>query len=122
MSVVDPDAADDPNDPRRVRARAMLLERATWFGPDTHAGRVTVEVVAGQPARALGAVAATVGAVVVVLGHRGTGLDRHLLGEVAAGLTRRAAVPVLLADSPDAPLDGDPGSDARGTVVTRLSV
>jgi len=60
--------------------------------------------------------------IVIVLGRRGTGLDRHLLGEVAAGLTRHAAVPVLLADSPDVAHDAAPGSDGRGTVVTHLPV
>ena len=119
VSVVDPDAADGPeDDPRRVRARAMLLERAAWFEPAAPAGHVTTEVVAGQPARALEAVAETEGASMIVLGRRGAGLTRHVLGDVATRLGRHATVPVLLAGPPDGSRLGDAGSDGRGTVVT----
>ena len=102
MSVVDPDAADGPDDdPRRVRARAMLVERAAWFEPAAPAGHVTIEVVAGQPSRALEAVAEAEGASMIVLGRRGAGLTRHVLGDVATRLGRHATVPVLLAGPPD---------------------
>lgn len=106
VTVVDPDAADHPDDERRVRARAMLLERVAWFGPDAPAGRVVTAVVGGQPARALQTVAETEDAAVVVVGRRGAGLTPYLLGDAAAQLTRHATVPVLLADRAETPRAG----------------
>lgn len=100
VAVVDPDAAHSPDDEQRVRARSMLTERARWFGVDVPAGRVVTQVVHGQPVRAIETTAETYGAAVVVLGRRGAGVSRHLLGSVATQITQRAAVPVLLADHP----------------------
>ncbi len=101
VSVADPDAADSPDDEQRSRARSMLVERARWFGSDVAVGRIVTRVVYGQPARAIETTAETYGAAVVVLGRRGTGLSRRLLGSVATRITQRAAVPVLLADDPE---------------------
>ena len=126
VGVVDPDAADGAeDDPRRVRARAMLAERAAWFEPTAPAGHVTIEVVAGQPARALEAVAEAEGASMIVLGRRGAGLTRHVLGDVATRLGRHASVPVLLAGPPDGSRLGTAVSDDRdeprhGTVAGPL--
>lgn len=111
VSVVDPDAADGAeDDPRREGARAMLVERAGWFEPAAPAGQVTIEVVAGQPARALETVAEAEGASMIVLGRRGAGLTRRVLGDVATRLGRHASVPVLLAGPPDGSRPGDAGS------------
>jgi nucleotide-binding universal stress UspA family protein len=101
VTVVDPDAADAPDDEQRSGARSMLSERARWFGDDVAAGRIVTRVVYGQPTRAIETTAETHGAAVVVLGRRGAGLSRHLLGSVATQITQRAAVPVLLADQPE---------------------
>ena len=130
VAVVDPDAAHDPDDERRARARTMLLERAAWFGPDLPSGRVVTEVVCGQPARSLRTMAATHGAVVVVVGRGGSRAVAHLLGDVAAQLAHHATVPVLLAEPAGRPepqhtrhrveTEGHPGGSkdpatARGT-------
>ncbi|MHC1557856.1 universal stress protein [Actinomycetospora sp. C-140] len=107
VAVVDPEAAHRSDDERRARARAMLLQRAGWFGPGGVADRVVLEVVGGQPARALRDVAAAQHAAVIVVGRRGTGLGPRLLGDVAGRLVRRAGVPVLLAEPARTP---DPGA------------
>jgi nucleotide-binding universal stress UspA family protein len=122
VTVLDPDEADRPDDHNRSRARAVLAERAGWFGADA-ADRVFTEVVCGQPARAIETEAETRGAAVIVLGRRGAGRTVHLLGNVAHQISRHAAVPVLLADPPERPhrhagvahgrhrahIDGEPG-------------
>lgn len=100
VGVIDPDAAGDPDDERRVRARTLLLDRAGWFGPEAPADRVVTEVVCGQPARALRTVAAAQDAAVLVLGRSAHVPGAHLLGDVATQLLRHASVPLLLADPP----------------------
>jgi nucleotide-binding universal stress UspA family protein len=120
VSVLDPDTADRPDDADRVRARAVLAERAGWFGADA-ADRVSTEVVCGQPARAIETEAEMRGAEVIVLGRHGAGRTLHLLGNVAHQVSRNATVPVLLAEPPEpphrhagahgrhrAPIDGEP--------------
>ncbi|GAA4790835.1 hypothetical protein GCM10023200_27420 [Actinomycetospora chlora] len=101
VAVVDPDAGDGPpDDERRVRARSLLDDRARWFG---RGSAVTTEVVGGQPARALLAVARAEGAAVIVLVPRPAGppaAAAHLLGDVGCRLAHRAPVPVLLARPP----------------------
>ncbi len=102
VSVLDPDEADRPDDHDRARARAVLAERAGWFGTDA-ADRVSTEIVCGQPARAIETEAESRGAAVIVLGRHGAGRTLHLLGNVAHQVSRHAAVPVLLAEPPEPP-------------------
>lgn len=104
VTVLDPDAAERADDERRAWARTLLADRAGWFGAEA-AALVVTEVVCGQPARAVEAVAAARGAAMIVLGRHGAGLTPHLLGDVAARVSRHAAVPVLLADRADRPHD-----------------
>ncbi|PVZ06370.1 universal stress protein [Actinomycetospora cinnamomea] len=103
VTVLDPDTADRPDDDdTRARARAVLADRATWFGPDG-AERVATEIVCGQPARAIETVAAAHGTAVIVLGRHGAGRTVHLLGNVAHQVSRHSPVPVVLAEPPEPP-------------------
>ncbi|GAA4735416.1 hypothetical protein GCM10023328_14420 [Modestobacter marinus] len=95
VSVLDPDEGEFPDDPRRAAAHDLLTDRASWL-PE---GAV-VEIGCGQPARVLQEVAIAESADVLVLGRRGRGFSRRLMGSVAARLMHEAAVPVVVA--PDA--------------------
>jgi nucleotide-binding universal stress UspA family protein len=62
---------------------------------------VGLEVVEGHPASALTELAAAAGYELVVIGTRGAGLSRELLGSTAVALARHSKLPVLLVGSPD---------------------
>lgn len=94
VAVVGADEDWGERDQRRVATDllASRAERLPGNGPAP-----VLEIVSGQPARGVLAVAAAEGADVVVLGRRGRGLSRRLLGSVAQSATEQCAVPVLLA-------------------------
>jgi nucleotide-binding universal stress UspA family protein len=72
----------------------LLEKRSEWLQPPS----VTVRAVAGLPADSL--LSAASGADMIVLGSRGTGGFRKLLGgSVAQKVTRRAHVPVVIIPS-----------------------
>lgn len=90
--VVDYDTEDDPSG-TGVRAATRRLEQVAASLPDDP---VSVEVVAGRPAQALAEVADQQDAGLVVVGTRGRGLTRHLLGSVAEGMLATSTRPVLV--------------------------
>lgn len=96
VMAIDPDVVEFADDVERDRCRDLLAERAGWF-PGTSPA---VEVVAGQPGRALLDVARQEGAGVIAVGRRGRGLSHRLLGSVAEHVTGHSPVPVLLAGPP----------------------
>ncbi|MCZ2839226.1 universal stress protein [Modestobacter sp. VKM Ac-2985] len=100
VSVLDPDEGEFPDDPRRRAAHDLLADRAGWL-PE---GAV-LEIGCGQPARVLQEVASAEAADVLVLGRRGRGFSRRLMGSVAARLAHEAAVPVVVA--PDAAVQAE---------------
>lgn len=93
VMAIDPDVVEFADHAERDRCRDLLRERAGWFAGTSPA----VEVVSGQPGRALLDVARQEGADVVAVGRRGRGLSHRLLGSVAEHVTRHSPVPVLLA-------------------------
>ena len=80
----------------RVRSLepAMELFQATRFQPE-------LVVMRGQPAEALAALALDRDFEVIVIGSRGTGMARSLLGSVAEALAARCPVPVLVITPPE---------------------
>ncbi|WP_164699717.1 universal stress protein [Modestobacter sp. KNN46-3] len=90
VSVLDPDVAEFPDDPRRRAADDLLTDRAGWL-PE---GAV-LEIGCGQPARVLLEIARAEAADVLVLGRRARGFSRRLLGSVAERLAHEADVPVV---------------------------
>ncbi|MGY2085667.1 universal stress protein [Blastococcus sp. SYSU DS0539] len=93
VMAVDPDVVEFADDSEQARCRALLADRADWF-PEASP---VVELVSGQPGTALLDVARQEGADVVVVGRRGRGLSRRMLGSVAEHVTHHSPVPVLLA-------------------------
>lgn len=93
VMALDPDAVEFSDDAELTRCREVLRDGATRFA----AAAPAVELVSGEPGRALLRAAEAEGADVVVVGRRGHGLSHRLLGSVAEHVTRHARVPVLLA-------------------------
>jgi nucleotide-binding universal stress UspA family protein len=91
-AVVDYDAEDDPSGAGVAAAKERLVQAAVSM-PEH---RVSVEVVAGRPAQALAEVAEQQDADLIVVGTRGRGLSRRLLGSVAEGLLAISQRPVLV--------------------------
>lgn len=111
VGVADADMAEFPDAARLQEWRDLLAERARWLPA---AGSTPVlEVLCGQPAHALLGAARDEGADVVVIGRRGRGVAHQLLGSVAANLTGRCPVPVLLA-GPAGPRTGVLREGRRG--------
>jgi len=104
-AVADPDVAEFQGEARLQEWRALLAERAGWLPFDGPAP--VLQVLCGQPDRVLLETAHAEEADVIVIGRRGRGVSRRLLGSVAETLTRRATIPVLLAG---------PAPRHRGTV------
>jgi nucleotide-binding universal stress UspA family protein len=105
-TVIDLDASAE-HDRAKDQARAELLRRADqirmrlWSpsqDPDEH-GRPVPDLILlpGQPAEALQRLAAEGAYDLVVVGGRGSGLSKVLLGSTATTLAAQAKVPVLLA-------------------------
>ncbi|MCZ2811678.1 universal stress protein [Modestobacter sp. VKM Ac-2979] len=110
VSVLDPDVAEFPDDPRRRAAHDLLTDRAGWL-PE---GAV-LEIGCGQPARVLLEIARAEAADVLVLGRRGRGFSRRLLGSVAERLAHEAGVPVVFppAAAGHQPVDRTTGQATR---------
>lgn len=92
--VVAYEAAEDP-DQVAVRSAREGLNVATRDSIAWH------EVLVGAPADALTQFARQIDADVIVVGRRGRGLTRRILGSVSSSLLEQAHVPVLVVDSAD---------------------
>lgn len=93
--VVPYEAAEDPKRTEVTLANERLAARAA---NDAAATPPRHEVLVGAPAEALAHFAQQLGADVVVVGRRGRGLTRALLGSVSSDLLERSPVPVLVVD------------------------
>lgn len=97
-AAFDPAGQLEPPDSWDVEARreldAAVEELGAWLGFEP-AG----VLLSGRPASALRAHAETDGFDLVVLGTRGRGLSKRLLGSCASDMTDRTTVPVLLMPS-----------------------
>ncbi len=96
--VVDYDTETDPRSNAAAEASARLEKVAAGVSADN----VVVEVLAGRPAQALAEAAETHDADIVVVGSRGRGLSRRLLGSVSEDLLKVSRRPVLVAHRHDA--------------------
>ncbi|MEZ0339174.1 universal stress protein [Mycobacterium sp. pV006] len=92
--VVSYEAGEDPRQTAVSAARDRLIAAVNTM-PHAAAGQ---EVLVGAPAEALAELARQVDADVLVVGRRGRGLTRRLLGSVSSALLERAPVPVLIVD------------------------
>jgi nucleotide-binding universal stress UspA family protein len=90
--VVDYDTEDDPSG-EGVAAATQRLEDLAAGMPGQP---VSVEVVAGRPSQALAEVAEQQDADLLVVGTRGRGLSRTVLGSVAEGVLKASRRPVLV--------------------------
>lgn len=91
--VVGYDAAESDRDPSVLAARGRLRTAAERSG-----GRVTAcELLSGPPAQALLGYAAAQHIDLIVVGKRGRGLSKRLLGSATQELLRAGDVPVLVA-------------------------
>jgi nucleotide-binding universal stress UspA family protein len=115
VSVLDPDAGEFPDDPRRQAAHDLLADRAEWL-PE---GAV-LEIGCGQPARVLQEITRAEAADVLVLGRRGRGLSRRLMGSVAEWLAHEPDVSVVFAPA-DASRQGAEGAAGRRERSVRSS-
>ncbi|MDQ3885816.1 MAG: universal stress protein [Actinomycetota bacterium] len=96
-TVLDVDAVEQDDEMQRQRARKLLADRTDWLAGGA---RTATVVAAGQPARALLDLADTEHVDLVVVGRRGRGLSRQIMGSVAEQVTSRSSRPVLLAAPP----------------------
>ena len=98
VAVLDADSAEHGGEEARRQARRLLADRAGWLPGD--GATVATAVAAGPPARALLDLADTEDVDVLVVGRRGTGVSRAVIGSVAEHITAHATRPVLLAAPP----------------------
>jgi nucleotide-binding universal stress UspA family protein len=102
-AVVGVDAAwPDGTSEDQQRARTALAEAAEVAKREGGRAPETV-LITGAPARALLERATASGADLLVIGSRGRGASRTLLGSVATQLAASAPVPVLVVGRPDEP-------------------
>jgi nucleotide-binding universal stress UspA family protein len=85
------------------RSARDRLENAVSTLRGRRAERIGSVILAGEPADALERYAVEEGYEVVVVGRRGTGLSKLLLGSCASRLSGRTKVPVLLVPASPAP-------------------
>jgi nucleotide-binding universal stress UspA family protein len=97
-AVVDSDAAELDDDESRHQARELLTDRVAWL--PAHGAEMAIEVAAGPPAQALLDLAEAESVDILVVGRRGRGLSRRLIGSVAQHVTSHSTRPVLLASPP----------------------
>lgn len=93
VTVLDPDDAEAE---RQAEADEMLQRRAAWF---TRSPTPVCEVDRGDPAPMILDRAAAHQADMLVLGRRGRGLSRRLLGSVTDQLVRRSPYTIMLSTS-----------------------
>lgn len=103
-AVADPDLAEFADVAREQKWHELLATRSKWLPAGGPAP--VLEIRGGQPDLVLMEAAAAITADVLVIGRRGRGASRVLLGSVARSLTRRSPIPVVLSGRPRAPLDG----------------
>lgn len=96
VEVVPYDVSDDDWRGWMRAASARLAVAAAHARPVA----VSCDVLAGPPAGTLRRVALEQDVDVVVVGRRGTGLTKRLLGSVCADLTRQCPVPLLVPGAP----------------------
>jgi nucleotide-binding universal stress UspA family protein len=96
-AVVDYEAASGVPADRRAQAEAALVHAAESL-TGVPSERV---ILVGAPADALAFAAREGGFDLLVVGSRGRGASRALLGSVASQLARGIGIPVLLGDAPD---------------------
>ena len=98
-TVVSPDAVDGGQDDELASARDLLSRHRD--GLPEGIAPVQTQIMTGQPAAALLELADTEDADLIVVGRRGKGLSRAVLGSAASRLSASARCPVLLAPPPD---------------------
>lgn len=99
-TVVSVDAVDGVQGDECARARDLLSRHRRQL-PQGQAV-IETQILAGQPAAALLELAGTEDVDLIVVGRRGRGLSRTVLGSAASTLSASARCPVLLAAPPDA--------------------
>ncbi|SHN78690.1 Nucleotide-binding universal stress protein, UspA family [Geodermatophilus obscurus] len=99
-TVVSSDAVDGGRDDELASARDLLSRHRDGLPEGTVA--VETQIMNGQPAPALLGLADTEDVDLIVVGRRGKGLSRAVLGSAASRVTTSARCPVLLAPPPDA--------------------
>ncbi len=99
-TVVSADAVDGGRDDELASARDLLSRHRDGLPEGT--APVEAQIMTGQPAAALLELADTEEADLIVVGRRGRGLSRAVLGSAASRLSTEARCPVLLAGPPDA--------------------
>lgn len=93
LTVIDPDVADDDRETRQAAERLLA----------SYAARLPVDAMppvqlvgSGEPAQVILDCAEAERADVIVMGRRGAGFSKWLLGSIADRVVRRATIPVLL--------------------------
>lgn len=94
VHVLDPDAVVMDEELAVQQGRSLLHDAARLLPDGTPPP--AVEVAAGRPADVLLELADRESADLLVLGHRGQGLSRAVLGSVSDEVVRRSALPVLV--------------------------
>lgn len=94
VAVVEAEAGEFADEDRQRQHRELLTERSRWLAEST---TPVLEIASGQPARVLLDIARTEQVDILVVGRRGKGLSRRVLGSVADHLVKHATQPVLLA-------------------------
>lgn len=95
--VIDYDTETDPSS----EAIAVATERLEEVAAGVSADNVLVEVMAGRPAHALAETADRHDADLIVVGSRGRGLSKRLLGSVSEDLLKVSKRPVLVTHRKD---------------------
>ncbi|WP_308124059.1 universal stress protein [Mycolicibacterium xanthum] len=95
--VVHYEAAEDTD---RVEMDAAARRLRAAAAPVDITGPVRTEVLVGAPGSALREFAEREGIDILVVGRRGRGLSRHLLGSVSNDLVTHSTVPVLVVEPP----------------------
>ena len=98
-TVVSADAVDGDRADELASARDLLSRHRDGLPEGT--APVEAQIMTGQPAAALLELADTEDADLIVVGRRGKGLSRAVLGSAASRLSTSARCPVLLAPPPD---------------------
>ncbi|HET6530364.1 MAG TPA: universal stress protein [Actinoplanes sp.] len=97
VSVMDHDTVESGDRDQIAGTRRMLEAHADRLS--AHLPRPAVEMASGPPAAALIEVAERCDADVIVVGRRGAGLSKRVLGSVADHLVHRSSRPVMLGGS-----------------------
>lgn len=100
VTVVSRDAVESGRDDELAAARELLSRRQRHLSEE--AAVVETHIVAGQPAAALLELADAEDIDLIVVGRRGKGVSRTVLGSAATTLSSRARCPVVLTPAPDA--------------------